>query len=239
MTGTALITGASGALGSAVALELANRKYRLALHYHTGRTRIERVSSGLEVETLACQADMRDKASLEAMFGRIEAWAGGPLDAVVHCAGITIEGLTVKVSEAEFDQIVGVNLRGAFHVVRLSAAIMARHGKGHIVLISSRAGLKGSEGLAAYTASKAGVCGLGLSAAREMGAAGIRVNVVLPGFILSDMGKSASERAKTRARSEHLLQRFGSPDDVASFIGWLAGAEAVTGQVFNIDGRPT
>jgi len=238
LNGTALITGASGGLGSAVALELASRKYRLAVHYHTGRNRIEQVTSRLEAETLTCQADLQDKASIEAMFSKVAAWAAGRLDMVVHCAGVTREALTARVSDAEFDRIVGINLRGAFEVVRLSAAIMAPQGKGQIILISSRAALKGGEGLSAYGASKAGVCGLGLSAARELGAAGIRVNVVLPGFIMSDMGKSASEGAKTKARREHLLERFGSPDDVASFIAWLAGAEAVTGQVFNIDGRP-
>jgi len=237
MTRTALVTGASGGLGSAVAAVLAGLGYRLVLHCRTRRSRVEALGAGAGVETLVVQADLAELSSLEAMFEAIDGWSGS-LDTVVHCAGITSENLFVKIAEDEFDRVIRTNLTGARHVIRLAGHRMARNGGGHIILISSRVAVRGGRGLAAYASSKSGLIALGLTAAREMAECGIRVNTVLPGFLLSEMGLGASETARSRARTDHLLNRFGQPGEAAGFIGWLAGSEGITGQVFNVDGRP-
>ena len=163
-----------------------------------------------------------------------QAW--GRLDLLVNNAGISRDALMPRTTLEDWDAHMDVNLRGPFNMTRALGGLMASNGGGHIINVSSRSAQAGKAGQAAYSASKAALIGFTLSAARELAPAGIRVNAVLPGYLPTDMGRAAP-LAMEAARGQSLLGCLGDPQEVASFIGWLAGTSAVTGQVFSIDSR--
>ncbi|MEW6715746.1 MAG: SDR family NAD(P)-dependent oxidoreductase, partial [Nitrospirota bacterium] len=127
--------------------------------------------------------------------------------------------------------------KGSFNFMRAVARQMIRQKKGHIINIGSIAGLKGRAGLSAYSASKAGLVGLTLSSAKELGRYNIMVNMVLPGYMLTDMGTASHEKAKESALKYSLISKYSNPDNVAEFICYLAGTSGITGQIFNLDSR--
>lgn len=182
-------------------------------------------------------ADVTDPDSVDAAFAAAEA-AHGPVEVAVASAGITRDGLVLRLSDADFAAVLDTNLAGAFRVARRASRSMLRLRRGRIVLVSSVVGLLGSPGQANYAASKAGLVGLARSLARELGPRGVTVNVVAPGFVDTDMTRALPENRRTEILTTVPLGRMASPAEVAGVVRWLAGPDAayVTGAVIPVDG---
>lgn len=234
-----LVTGASRGLGAATAAAFARAGWRAAANYRVSREAAERVVAeiaGAGGEAFAWRADVASAGEVAAMTVEIvRRW--GRLDALVANAGIAHEALCVSTREADWDAVLATNLKGVFLCVREAAAAMLRRGSGHLIAVGSRIGLSGGKGESAYAASKAALVGFILSAARELGPSGIRANAVVPGFMPTEMGRSASEEAQERARAESVFGRHADPHEAARFIVNLAETEGVSGQLFTLDGR--
>ncbi len=232
----ALVIGASGGLGSEVACVLSKAGFYVALHcYHNREAAEALVEKNIE-HGRVFSAEVSSAESVKSMIEEVEQWKGR-LDLIVNSSGVTHEALLVKTSVADFDSVINTNLKGAFNLIKFGGSLMKKGFGGQIINISSYAAFKGSAGLAAYAASKAALLGLSLSAARELAGVGIRVNIVLPGFMLTRMGREASKQSREIAVSENILCRYSTPDLVAKFIAQLAESDNITGQVFNLDGR--
>jgi 3-oxoacyl-[acyl-carrier protein] reductase len=230
-----LITGSSRGLGRSIALAFGKRGHQVVVHYKENRVEAEDVALQIE-EAMALQADVRKFEEVRSLVDKVMSrWSR--IDLCVNNAGITKEALLVRTSEKEFNNVVDTNLKGPLNVMRAAVPIMVKQKSGHIINISSIAGMKGKAGLSAYSASKAGLIGLTLGAARELSGYQIMVNAVFPGYMLTDMGSSSSDEAKKLALSESLVKDFSNPDEVAGFICHLSETKNVTGQVFNLDSR--
>lgn len=230
-----LITGSSRGLGKSVALAFSKKGHQVVIHYKDRKNEAEEVASRIN-DSFALKADVRDFNEVKTLVNEvINKW--GRIDALINNAGITKEALLIKTSEKDFDDLVNTNLKGPFNFIRAVGRHMMKQKNGHIINISSFAGLKGKEGLSAYSASKAGLIGLTKTAAKELNRYNIMVNAVLPGYMLTDMGIEASDRAKERALKESLVKNYSEPDNVAEFICYLSGTTGITGQVFNLDSR--
>lgn len=179
-------------------------------------------------------ADLSNSAAVSAMMRDVENWRSR-LHLIVNAAGITHESPLLRTSPDDFDRVTGANLTAAFNLIRFGAPLVERGG--HIVNISSYSAVKGKAGLSAYAASKSALIGLSLSAARELAEHGVCVNVLLPGYMLTEMGQSASEQSRQDALRDNLFHQYSDPAATARFIAWLAGEPTITGQVFNLDGR--
>ncbi|MCX6353846.1 MAG: SDR family NAD(P)-dependent oxidoreductase [Candidatus Aureabacteria bacterium] len=235
----ALVTGAARGLGARIAIDLSRSGYRVAINYLSekrlagGIVRKIRRAGG---EALAIRADVGRSDEVDAMVGSIiSAW--GRLDLLVNNAGLTHNSLLIGTREEIWDRVVTTNLKGAFNCSRAAAARMVRQRSGHIINICSILGVRGGKGESAYAASKAALIGFTKSLAKEMGPCGICVNAVIPGFMLTRMGRSASGTVREDVRVDSALKRFSDPGIVAQFIAHLSGMKIVTGQLFNLDGR--
>ena len=230
-----LITGSSRGLGKTVALAFGKRRHKVVVHYKERREEAEGVASQIK-DALIVQADIRDLRSVEILVDKvINKW--GRIDLLLNNAGITKEALLIKTTEKDFDDVINTNLKGPFNLIRTVGPHMIKQQSGHIINISSFAGIKGREGLSAYSASKAGLVGLTKTAAREFGGYNIMVNALLPGYMMTDMGSESAGRAKERALMESIVKDYSDPDNVAEFICYLSGTSGITGQVFNLDSR--
>ncbi len=225
---TVLVTGGNRGIGRAIALAFAGAGHRVAITSRDG--------SGPE-GVLAVRADVTDAGSLDAAFSEVEAELG-PVEVVVANAGITRDTLLLRMSEADFDDVVATNLGGAFRVVKRASKGMLRARFGRVILISSVVGLYGSAGQVNYAASKSALIGFARSLTRELGARGITTNVVAPGFIESDMTAALPEAQQRDYLSRIPAGRFGSGEDVARTVLWLASDDAayVSGAVIPVDG---
>ncbi len=230
-----LITGSSRGLGRSIALAFGKRGHTVVVHYKEKRVEAEHVASQIKGAT-ALKADVRNFDEVKALVDVvISRW--GRIDLCVNNAGITKEALLVKTSASQFNDIVDTNLKGPMNVMRAAVPFMIKQKSGHIINISSIAGMKGKAGLSAYSASKAGLIGLTLSAARELSRYHILVNAVFPGFLLTDMGSLSSDKAKKLVFNDSLIREFSDPDAVAGFICYISETKGITGQVFNLDSR--
>jgi len=230
-----LVTGASRGLGRAIAVEFGRNGHKVVVHYKDRKGEAEKVAA-LISETMVIRADVRAAGDVKSLVDEvIQKW--GVIDVVVNNAGITKESLLIKTTEKEFDDVMNTNLKGPFHVTREVGRFMMKQKKGHIINISSFAGLKGKEGLAVYSASKAGLIGLTKTAAKELSRYSIMVNAVLPGYMLTQMGIDSTDKARETALKESIVKRYSNPESVAEFICYLAGTSGITGQVFNLDSR--
>lgn len=162
----------------------------------------------------------------------------GHIDVLVNNAGITRDGLLMRMNEKDWDDVIAINLKGTFNCIQAASKYMVKRHSGTIVNISSIVGIYGNAGQANYSASKAGVIGLTKTAAKELASRGIRVNAIAPGFIETEMTRKLTETARDTVIEKIPLRRFGSPDDVASLVYFLASEEAkyITGQVIGLDG---
>lgn len=231
--GVAVITGGAGGLGSELARAFYGNGYRIAVSYHASGRRVQELIAPMGGSAIALRADIGVYGDVTRMAETV-ARRWGRVDVLVNNAGITKDVLLVRHGEDDWDRVLGVNLKGAFNAVRAFAPLMTAGG--HIVNISSYSGVKGKEGQAAYSASKAALLGFTKSAAIELGEAGIRVNAVLPGYMATKMGESAS-RAMEKAREGSILHALSDPEEVARFIVYLAGTGNISGQVFCLDSR--
>ena len=162
----------------------------------------------------------------------------GRIDVLVNNAGITKDGLLMRMSEEAFDDVIATNLKGAFHCIRFASRYMMKQRQGRIINMSSVVGVAGNVGQANYAASKAGLIGLTKSAAKELASRNITVNAIAPGFIQTEMTEILSDAVKEETKAKIPLGTFGSPEDVANAAAFLASEEAgyITGQVLHIDG---
>ncbi|MGT2427016.1 beta-ketoacyl-ACP reductase [Amnibacterium kyonggiense] len=225
---TVLVTGGNRGIGRAIALAFAADGHRVAVTARDG--------SGPE-GVLAVQADVTDAASLDAAFRAVEAELG-PVEVVVANAGITRDTLLLRMSEEDFDAVVATNLGGAFRVVKRASKGMLRARFGRVILISSVVGMLGSAGQVNYAASKSALVGFARSLTRELGGRGITANVVAPGFIESDMTAALPDEQQQEYLGRIPVGRFGSGDDVAKAVVWLASDDAayISGAVLPVDG---
>jgi 3-oxoacyl-[acyl-carrier protein] reductase len=225
---TVLVTGGNRGIGRAIALAFAAAGHRVAVTARNG--------SGPE-GVLTVQADVTDAASVDAAFTAVEAQLG-PVEVVVANAGITRDMLLLRMSEEDFDAVVATNLGGGFRVVKRASKGMLRARFGRVILISSVVGLLGSAGQVNYAASKAALVGFARSLTRELGGRGITANVVAPGFIETDMTAALPEETQKEYRGRIPAGRFGSVDEVAAAVLWLAGDDAgyISGAVIPVDG---
>lgn len=236
----ALVTGAGRGIGRSIALRLAAENMFVVVNYFGSASRAEETVKEIERtggSAKAMRCDVSDFAACGEMIQEIVK-EFGRLDVLVNNAGITKDGLLMKMSEEDFDKVLDTNLKGAFHCIRHIARQMLKQKKGRIVNISSVSGVMGNAGQANYSASKAGLIGLTKSAARELASRKITVNAVAPGFIDTEMTEVLSDAVKAAAASQIPFGEFGKPEDVAEAVAFLASEQAkyITGQVICVDG---
>ncbi|MCP5517403.1 MAG: SDR family oxidoreductase [Verrucomicrobiales bacterium] len=226
----ALITGAAGGLGSALIREFDARGHRVVAAWHS------HPPASVPEGGRALRMDVGDGEAVDAGFASVAA-VEGRLDVLVNNAGLTADAALWQVEDAIWEQVMQVNLGGAFRCSRSAARSMSPPDGGHIINISSLSGCVGARGQTHYAAAKAGLLGLTQSLAAELGPRNIRVNAVLPGFLETPMtaGLPAAERERFRCRN--VLGRTGSVAEVARFVVFLAGMQDVSGQVFALDSR--
>jgi 3-oxoacyl-[acyl-carrier protein] reductase len=234
----AVVTGASGALGSATARQLAELGAKVVVNYHRNAAAAQ--SMAMELDGLAIAADVSTAAGALALVERASKELGR-LDILVNNAGITRDGLAMRMSEDDWDAVLDTNLKGAFLCSKAALRPMLRQRWGRIVNVSSVAGVVGNAGQANYSSAKAGLIGLTKSLAREVASRNVTVNAVAPGYIPSAIWDEVPEDAKQAVLRQIPMGRTGTPQEVAAAIAFLASEEAayITGQVLTIDGGLT
>ena len=225
-----LVTGGNRGIGLAIAKAFAAQGDQVAVT-HRGPV------DGLPGELLPVQCDVTDADAVDAAFTTVEE-KHGPVQVLVSNAGITDDGLLMRMSEDSFTKVVDANLTAAYRVAKRASRGMLRAKAGRMIFVSSVVGLSGSAGQVNYAASKSGLVGLARSVARELGSRGITANVVAPGFVDTDMTRALSDDRRAEIVSQVPLGRYASVEEVASVVTWLGSPDAgyVTGAVIPVDG---
>lgn len=237
---SAIITGASRGIGKAIAIKFAKEGANIVINYRNNEEEALKVKEELEqlgVKTLIVKADISDLKQAENLIKQAKK-EFGQVDILINNAGITKDNLIIRMKESEFDQVIKINLKGAFNCLKAVTPIMLKQRSGKIVNMSSVVGVIGNPGQVNYCASKAGLIGMTKSLAREIGIRGINVNAIAPGFIDTDMTRVLTEEQKKNILSQIPLNKFGNIEDIANTALFLASENSnyITGQVIHIDG---
>lgn len=237
---TAVITGSGRGLGKAIALKLGKMGANIVLNDIAASDSIDATAEEFKacgINVVVTKGDVRNMEDVETMV-QTALDSFGSIDILVNNAGITKDNLMLKMSEKDWDDVLDINLKGAFLCTKAVTKPMMKQRSGKIINIASVAGVMGNAGQANYSASKAGLIGLTKSTAKELASRGITCNAVAPGIIESKMTEVLPESVKENYFSNIPLKRFGTPEDVANVIGFLASGSSnyVTGQVIHIDG---
>lgn len=232
----ALVTGASRGIGASIAAVLAGAGATV-IGTATSDGGAASISEALAGNGRGAVLDIANEESVQDLIGDIQGKEGAPT-IVVNNAGITRDNLLLRMSPADFDEVVATNLRSAFLCTKTALRGMLRARWGRVISIASVAGLSGNPGQANYAASKAGLIGFSKSVAKEVGSRGITVNVLAPGYVETDLTEGLSDQVKEMAINSITLGRFGQPEEVAELVDFLASDRAgyITGQVMSVDG---
>ena len=234
---TALVTGASGGLGSAIAKALAAQGARLAVS-GSNVGKLEAFRAGLGGEHVALPCNLSDRAAVDALVPQAVEALGGKLDILVNNAGITRDNLLMRMKDDEFEEVIRVNLEAAFRLMRAAARPMMKARFGRIISVTSVVGVTGNPGQANYVASKAGLIGMTKAVAQELASRNITVNAVAPGFMASAMTDALSDQQREGILSRIPTGAMGSGEDIGAAVVFLASKEAgyVTGQTLHVNG---
>lgn len=236
----AVVTGASGGIGRAIALAFGKAGASVAVHYNGNEAKAAAVKAEIEeaggkAEIFRCNVADFDACS---DFIKSVVKTFGKIDTLVNNAGITRDGLVMGMSEEDFDAVIDTNLKGSFNCIRFASRQMMRKKYGRIINITSVSGVAGNAGQANYSASKAGLIGLTKSVAKELASRNITANAIAPGFVKTEMTDVLSDEVKEAAMKQIPLGRFAEPEDIANAAVFLASdmASYITGQVLLVDG---
>jgi 3-oxoacyl-[acyl-carrier protein] reductase len=241
-----VVTGGSRGIGRAICLSFAAPNTRIYFNYFSPGDPDAEAAAAAETEKLVAEAqgfaasksvNIVNESEVANFFKEIIDETGR-IDVLINNAGITKDGLLVRMKEQDWDAVLSVNLKGAFTCTKIVAKLMMQQRSGRIINISSVVGVTGNVGQANYSASKAGLIGLTKTAAKELASRGITVNAIAPGFIETDMTASMSDKARNAMLDQIPLKRAGYPEDIAYVVNFLAseGASYITGQVIHVSG---
>ena len=234
---TALVTGASGGLGSAIANALAGQGARLAVSGSNAK-KLESFRSALGGDHVALPCDLSDGAAVDALVPQAVEALGGKLDILINNAGITRDNLAMRMKDEEWDAVIRVNLEAVFRLMRAAARPMMKARFGRIISVTSVVAVTGNPGQANYVAAKAGLIGLSKAMAQELATRGITVNTIAPGFMTSAMTEAVNEQQRTSILAKIPTGAMGSGEDIGAAAVYLASREAgyVTGQTLHVNG---
>jgi 3-oxoacyl-[acyl-carrier protein] reductase len=236
----ALVTGAGRGIGASIAKGLAAKGFHVIINYASSEERARKVLSEIEAAGGTgelCGFNVADPAEVDAKFDAIHK-SHGALTALVNNAGITIDGLLMRLKNEDLDRTLDVDLKGAIYCTRAATKAMMRARSGSIIQISSVIGEMGNAGQSAYAAAKAGLIGFTKSVAKELGSRGVRANVITPGYIATDMTQDLTQEQKEAILRNIPLGFVGEPEDVANVVAFLASSASryITGQVLGVNG---
>ena len=235
-----IVTGATRGIGREIALTLAQNGANIAINYRNLNSEVEDLineikSFGVDAFAIKCDVSIADE--VDKLIKEVKAHYN-TIDVLVNNAGITKDGLILRMKEEDFDDVLDVNLKGTFNTTKSVSSIMVRQKYGKIINISSVVGIAGNAGQCNYAASKAGVIGFSKSVARELASRNINVNVVAPGYINTDMTKNLPDKVKEEIIKSIPMKKIGDPKEVANLVLFLSSnlSDYITGQVINVDG---
>jgi len=240
MAKTAIVTGSARGIGKAIAAKLAGDGYDIVIIDACPIENSEETAkeiAALGVKTKAYKCNVTDSEEVNKVVEEVNAEFGS-VDVLVNNAGITRDGLFVRMKEEDFDLVIAVNLKGTYNFTRAVAPVMMKQRSGRIVSISSIVGIQGNAGQANYSASKAGVIGLTKSVARELASRGVTANAIAPGYVETPMTAVLSDKVKEAMLEAIPMKRYGQPEDIANCVSFLVSDKAsyITGQVISVDG---
>lgn len=240
MSNVAVITGGTRGIGRQIVISLAKQGYDIATNYRTENEDLETLIKEFEnigVQLFTYKCDISDYESSENFINNVIS-KYGKIDVLVNNAGITKDGLLMRMKKEDFESVIDVNLIGTFNITRNVIPYMIKAKKGRIVNVSSVVGISGNSGQTNYSASKAGIIGFTKSLAKEVASRNITVNAIAPGFIQTKMTDILKDEIKEEILKQIPLKRFGTTEDVANVVKFLTSDESsyITGQVINIDG---
>lgn len=234
------VTGAARGIGKEICLVMAKEGYDIALNYRTKTDEVDEVKREIESYGVRCVIVQGDVGSYEECEKMVNETVEklGTIDVLVNNAGITKDGLLMRMNKEDFTRVIDVNLVGTFNVTRNVVPLMIKQRSGRIINIASVVGITGNAGQTNYAASKAGIIGFTKSLAKEVASRNILINAIAPGFIATDMTKVLSDEVKDNINAQIPLKRMGSANDIAKVVKFLASDDSsyITGQVLHVDG---